>query len=161
MSSLSRIDRLSIAVLITATTCGLCGCGNSLGVAQVTGVVTYLGEPLPNADVRFIPDPIGPRGAIAKTNDEGRYVLMYDLDNAGALPGQYKVVISTRGGGTRPAPESNPGTASSSNPYAANRSSDLMVGGKEMLPMKYCSSRQTVLSADVQKGSNTIDFHLE
>ncbi len=31
----------------------------------------------------------------------------------------------------------------------------------EMLPMRYASSRETVLSAEVVEGANTLDFHLE
>ncbi|UUO07299.1 carboxypeptidase-like regulatory domain-containing protein [Blastopirellula sp. J2-11] len=154
----------TIAALLALASLGLTGCQESIG-AHVTGVVTYQGEPLPFADIRFLPDPLGPRGAIAKTDDAGRYELMFDVDTVGIYPGEYKVVISTRGSAAQakrqqaPAPSAD--TADAANPYANNRSSDVIVGGREMLPMKYCSSKQTVLTANVQEGSNTIDFHLD
>ena len=33
--------------------------------------------------------------------------------------------------------------------------------GREMLPMRYASSRETVLVAEVVEGDNSLDFHLE
>lgn len=138
----------------------LLGCNRSPATGKVSGVVTYRGSPLAHADVRFIPDPIGPRGAIAKTDDQGHYELMYDADVAGVIPGTYKVVISTRGSATASKPQADDATTAA-DPYAANPSSEAMVGGTEMLPMKYCSSKETILTATVEQGANTIAFDLE
>lgn len=138
----------------------LTGCGSHPATGQVSGVVTYDGEPLPYADIRFIPDPLGPRGAIAKTDQAGRYRLMYSVDRAGVIPGNYRVVISTRGGGPDASgvPES---AGSSDNPYESEPSSMTAGAGREMLPMRYASSRETVLAAEVVEGDNSLDFHLE
>lgn len=138
------------------------GCQRSPATGKVVGVVTYQGKPLSHADIRFIPDPIGPRGAIAKTDDQGQYELMYDANVAGIIPGTYKVVVSTRGSAAAAAaqpPVNN--SASANDPYAANPSSAVMSGGTEMLPLKYSSSKETILTATVEQGSNTINFELD
>ena len=144
-----------MAVLLLLT-----GCGSHPATGRVSGVVTYEGEPLPHADIRFIPDPIGPRGAIAKTDQAGRYELMYSLDRAGIIPGNYRVVISTRGGPPTETPSAEP-MGTSANPYETELPGMTAGAGTEVLPMRYASSRETVLSAEVVEGANTLDFHLE
>lgn len=149
-------------VLFVVCLMGTSGCSEHPATGQVSGVVTHDGEPLPKADIRFIPDPLGPRGAIAKTDDQGRYRLMYSSEVEGIIPGKYKVVISTRGSAANAPPPPTEGESdSSSNPYANTPNSMTMAAGKEMLPMKYCSSKETILRAEVKEGTNTIDFELE
>jgi len=141
------------------------GCQKNPATGSVTGVVTYKGEPLANADVRFIPDPLGPRGSIAKTDSEGRYELMYEAGVPGAIPGKYKVVISTVGSGAGPAPAEDAPEAAADDPYASTPDNSpmasMMGGGAEILPMKYCSSKETILTAEVTEGENTCNFDLE
>ncbi|MEW4562381.1 carboxypeptidase-like regulatory domain-containing protein [Bremerella sp. JC770] len=146
------------ALLLTVS-----GCGSSPVTAFVSGEVTYNGSPLSYADIRFIPNPLGPRGAIAKTDANGHYTLMYDAYTEGILPGEYKVVISTRGSAAaRQQKETNSDSATveSGNPYASNPSSQLY-GVKESLPLKFSSSKMTELTASVLEGNNEINFDLK
>jgi hypothetical protein len=76
-----------------------CGGGDSgPDLIEVYGVVTLDGEPLPDATVRFVPEEMAGnnmRAATGETDDDGEYTLEYSLNRSGALPGKYKVAIST------------------------------------------------------------------
>ena len=80
----------------------LVGCNDhmdygSLGLVKVTGRVTMDGKPLPGVTVRFEGPPN--RFADGKTDADGKYVLMYDSNQAGCLPGEKVVRIMQGGGG--------------------------------------------------------------
>ena len=71
------------AVVILAAALALVGCNKPPALVPVSGTVTLDGNPLPNAEVRFIPiwdDLDGNYIASGITDDEGKYVLR--------LPGQ-------------------------------------------------------------------------
>jgi hypothetical protein len=70
---------------------GVSGC-NSEGRVQVTGRVTYKGEPVPSTQVNFQPDD-GSRGSIGHTNDDGRFSLRYSRQEDGAPLGRYIVIL--------------------------------------------------------------------
>src|SRR5262245_46202277 len=81
-----------LAILVAA------GCSpNGPPLTPVSGVVTLGGQPLANAQVRFIPqgDTKGHGGA-ARTGEDGKYEVIANRMNnrKGLLPGQYKVVVS-------------------------------------------------------------------
>ena len=72
----------------------LAGCEGADGIAPVSGVVTLNGAPLPDALVRFQPQPTGsPSSAI--TDSSGRFTLKYTRDANGAQVGEHLVAIST------------------------------------------------------------------
>jgi hypothetical protein len=74
---------------------GLPGCGNAnLNVAPVSGTVTLDGIPLKSASVTFQPKD-GGRPSFGVTNEQGRYVLEYSLEELGAKVGTCTVRIST------------------------------------------------------------------
>jgi len=89
----------------------------------VTGVVTRDGAPLAGVTVQFAPS--APAGApppenatpsIGLTDANGGYVMMYDPDNPGVLPGVHQVTISTVSGLVYPMPvEDQQKTVSSDN----------------------------------------------
>jgi len=114
---------------------GLSGCGNAnLNVAPVSGTVTLDGAPLKSASVTFQPKE-GGRPSFGVTNDQGRYVLEYSINELGAKVGACTVRISTE-----------------------NRSEDSSVkSAKELVPKRYF---KTPLEVQVEPKSNTIDITL-
>jgi len=92
---MKRIFVTGLAVLLLA------GCsGGGRKIVPVSGVVKVNGQPYPNAIVSFQPvaadkeDNPG-RGSSAKTGADGRFTLLYDGQNPGALTGKHRVRIST------------------------------------------------------------------
>jgi hypothetical protein len=111
----------------------LSGCGNSnLSVAPVSGTVTLDGTPLKKASVTFQPKD-GGRPSFGVTNDQGRYVLEYSLNELGAKVGICTVRITTE-----------------------SRGDDGKVT-KEMVPKRYTTSP---IEVKVESKSNTIDIGL-
>lgn len=73
------------------------GCGGRTGLpelATVQGTITLDDEPLQGATVRFQPKSHG-RACYGKTDEYGRYELVYVDDVEGALTGLHTVSIST------------------------------------------------------------------
>ena len=111
----------------------MAGCGNpNLSVAPVSGTVTLDGTPLKKASVMFQPND-GGRPSFGVTNDQGRYVLEYSLNELGAKVGVCTVRVTTE-----------------------NRSDDGKVT-KEMVPKRYKTSP---IEVQVESKSNTIDIPL-
>ena len=79
------------------------GCGGSAGYAPVSGVITIDGQPYGQAVVSFQPmatsgNPNPGRGSSAYTDASGKFVLMSDNGDNGAVIGKHRVRIMTRGG---------------------------------------------------------------
>ena len=150
MPSLSYRANDRLSTLMVSAGCSvvlvLAGCGGESGpdLIDVSGVVTLDGEPLPNATVRFVPEESAGdnmRAATGETDDDGEYTLEYSLSRSGALPGKYKVAIST----FREASIGEDG---------------LDVPGKpEKVPVVY--NGETTLSADVSEENAVHDFALK
>jgi len=93
-----------VCVLIT-------GCGNNRfpGIVPAEGVITFQGAPLDDARLLFYAQE--PRAedfaVVARTDQEGRFVMRTNGEVDGALPGEYKVVVvKSVVTGTRKCPES-------------------------------------------------------
>ena len=109
------------------------GCGRTgPELAEVAGLVTLDGQPLPEAYVEFIPVE-GGRASGGVTDDAGRYELVYSVRETGALVGKSRVLITT---GDPANPRKRP----------------------EKVPPRY--NQQTTLMATVESGSNQHDFKL-
>jgi hypothetical protein len=67
------------------------GCGPRL--AEVSGRLTYKGEPVPSTIITFLPDN-GSRPSKGLTDDEGRYTLRYTREEAGAARGACTVFLT-------------------------------------------------------------------
>ena len=63
-------------------------------IVKVTGVLTYKGQPVTNAYLRFRPE-YG-RPSWGQTDEEGRFKLNYDRDRDGAVVGKHKVWLEVR-----------------------------------------------------------------
>ena len=67
------------------------------GLVPIQGTVTYQGSPLPEGELRYIPqDPSGGRMARGKISD-GSFSLTTARRDDGVKPGQYKVVVIAYG----------------------------------------------------------------
>ena len=118
--------------LITAAVV-LSGC-NSEGTRPVTGIVTLDGEPLSDVFVTYYPIGGGRGNSNAQTDDQGRYALRYTSTAKGAIPGNYKVLISK----TKKMPNGVE---------------------KELLPARY--NTKSELIAEIQSsGTNVFNFDL-
>lgn len=118
-----------------------CGGGDRPELGSVTGTVTMDGKPLPNVWVMFNPT-TGGRTAIARTNEQGEYELMYLEGTPGVNIGSHMVAITTYN-----EDELEELKASSGGPV------------NEPIPAKY--NTQTTLTAEVKEGEDhVIDFPL-
>lgn len=129
-------------MLLIATSLG-CGYGqprmdySKAGLVDVSGTVRFDGEPLPAAIVVFqAPDETF---SFARTDDTGRYRLMFDSVMAGVTKGQKTVRIRTLGSLGEDDPD-------------AKRS------GTERVPE--CYNRQSTLTVEVTGNSTSTDFDL-
>lgn len=91
---------LSAAALIA-------GCGGGPKVVPVSGVVTVDGKPYKDAVVSFQPvgtkeNPNPGRGSAGITDGQGRFTLVYDGTEPGALVGKHRVRIFTNFGAAIP-----------------------------------------------------------
>lgn len=73
------------------------GCGaDGPETAEVSGVVTLGGSPLPEATIIFTPDK-GGRSSTAVSDGKGAYTLMFKEDQPGAELGKHTVTVTTGG----------------------------------------------------------------
>lgn len=110
---------------------GVVGCGRSdlPELGKVEGTVTMDGKPLSSAVITFLPEQGRP--AVANTDSEGYYELMYTADTKGATVGPNEVRVLWSDDAPGPFP----------------------------IPDKY--NNRSELKADVQPGRNTFDFDLK
>ena len=71
----------------------LVGCGGQRPV-KVSGTVKLHGQPIEGATVQFVPVKEGGRPATGMTKADGGFSLTTIEDQDGAMPGEYKVVIT-------------------------------------------------------------------
>ena len=113
---------LSLGVALAALAAA--GCGGGPKIAEVSGVVTVNGRPYPNAVVSFQPigskeNPNPGRGSVAETDENGRFKLVYDGSESGALVGKHRVRIFTKLGAEIPDTEGDPAAADAAAKAAA------------------------------------------
>jgi Carboxypeptidase regulatory-like domain len=139
---------LQVAMVVSALGCNQ---GSLPGTVPVSGKVTYKGQPVPHATVTFLGEG-DTRTAVAVTDASGTYQLQ-TLDNRGALPGKYTVLVSR-----------TEATASSDQPVSmdeAAKNRGKAIEPKQLLPAKYADPAKTPLTAEVHRGkTNSFDFPL-
>jgi len=89
----SRFNLMLIGCLCFAP--WLTGCGGDSDLADVRGVVTLDGQPLPKAFVSFTPQGSGGTVTFGKTAEDGSYRMFFTDDEPGAYIGSNLVSIST------------------------------------------------------------------
>jgi hypothetical protein len=88
-----RLRLASLAcLLVLAALVGGCGKGKAV---KVSGIVKLDGEPVEGASVQFLPvDPSKGMPANGRTGSDGRFRLTTRIPNDGAIPGEYKIVVT-------------------------------------------------------------------
>ncbi len=153
--------RLAAEALLTVLSIGLAGCSDDgLGKRYpVAGTVTYDGKPLASGSINFIPETAESRSATGMIVD-GNYSLTTHKPGDGALPGKFKVTITSYAGDLAKV------KADAEKAFDAKNAmpDQLAVGAaqkKSLIPERYGSFEGSGLSADVQERSNRIDFALK
>lgn len=75
------------------------GCGDGTGLPErypVSGTVTYKGAPVETGAITFMPVDVANGRSASGTIEDGDYYLTTAVDGDGALPGEYKVTITSR-----------------------------------------------------------------
>jgi hypothetical protein len=131
--------------LWTALLC-VAGCGSDgPEIAEVSGLVTLDGQPVPGATITFFPE--NPEGSpsYGGTDQQGKYTLMFTRKKYGAMLGKHRVEIET--------PR-----------RSASEIAEMKAEGQEVpdrpatIPKKY--RQPGALTAEVNRGGNKIDFEL-
>lgn len=125
-------------------------CSKAIKTEGVTGVVTYNGEPLADATVKFIPTDATGSQSYGKTNEKGEYKLQTLLGaaDAGTTPGEYKVTVDCIE------------TVETGNMIEENGEEKEETIAKSLIPEKYNNAETSGLTATVAPGDNTINFDL-
>jgi hypothetical protein len=149
MNCLPRISTLAAAWLPIAVLLGCGGESQGPNLVNATGLVSLNGSPLSGAVVTL--HPVGTtrgNGASARTDSAGKFELKSPPRGKGAVPGEYKVVISklVLPDGTD-FPENSPVAPMDSN-------------AKEQLPPEYSDFEQTTLTAKVPEAGGELKFTL-
>lgn len=85
--------------LLTIGFCVIAGCNSNQPVlTPVSGIVKLDGQPLGQAQVRFVPNneaDIRGHGGAGQTDADGKYeIVAKRLNRKGLFPGEYKVIVS-------------------------------------------------------------------
>jgi hypothetical protein len=131
--------------------------GRGQAVGEVEGTVLWNKRPLKNVQVQFLPDvekgTTGPRST-AMTDDEGRYALVFDDDQPGAVVGYHRVLLLEIGDD----PDRDRKAAENRKDRKARPKQK--PSGSVLIPDKYRRVATTPLKHEVQPGKQTIDFNL-
>jgi len=137
---------LLVAAAILVTGCGQQASNPDL--VPVSGTVHLVGQPLAGASVTFIAVGATPgEGATGITDEAGRYELAHFRAGKGAMPGEYKVVISKR-------------VMSDGSPIPAGTLSIAELSTREVLPPRYSDYNNSQLKATVIKDNPPIDLQV-
>lgn len=143
---------VSRAVLMVIVCGWITGCGSSgPKMGQVSGKVTYKGQPVAKATVTFIPAEQGSRPGIGITNEAGEFNLTTAEPGDGVLAGNCKVAIVAR------APFEGKLPAGVGEAFLE----EVQNQGKALIPEKYFNPESSQLVAEVKEGSNTVTFDLQ
>jgi hypothetical protein len=136
----ARTSRLLAALALLLLAGG--GCNSRL--VQVSGRVTYKGQPVPSTIITFLPEN-GSRPSKGLTDDDGRFTLRYTRDKAGATRGPCTVFLTYH--------VSNEEELGEARPKASRELKAIIAryGDPEKSPLHY----------DISKSGQVIDINLE
>ena len=139
MNTMPRLLTLIAVVLVVAAGCGA---RDSLGLAPVTGTVTYDGKPLDHGNVVFFPEAgvPGPQ-AVGAIQSNGTF-RMQTIGRDGAAVGRHRVMVHCRRP-LRPEEERQ------------------MIVPESLIPEKYSSESNSPLRFEVKRGDNEYPIVLE
>jgi hypothetical protein len=143
----------------------LLGCNadsSSLGTVAVSGTVTLKGSPVEGAAVTFVPTGTGGQSATGLTDSAGKYALTTLTSGDGAVPGQYKVIVTKFEGAKDAGGGAAAATPDGDMPASYGGAAPDAPPAKNLLPAKYASADSSGLTAEVKSGSpNSHNFALE
>ncbi len=144
------MKKFALYLVALAMLAVLPACSKAIKTEGVTGVITYNGEPLANATVKFIPTDATGSQSYGKTNEKGEYKLQTLLGaaDAGTTPGEYKVTVDCIE------------TVETGNMIEENGEEKEETIAKSLIPPKYNNAETSGLTATVAPGDNTINFDL-
>ena len=145
------MKKFALGLVALAMLTVLPACSNAIKTEGVTGVVTYNGEPLADATVKFIPTDGTGSQSYGKTNEKGEYKLQTLLGaaDAGTTPGEYKVTVDCIE------------TVETGKMIQENGEEKPETIAQSLIPAKYNNAETSGLTATVAPGDNKIDFTLE
>ena len=132
------------------------GCSQRSDIAQVTGTITFEGNPVTHGTISFYPE-AGGRPATGKIGSDGTYVLSTFANEDGGSLGEYKVAIDAREVVNAPPEPKSLSEEISLAREPATRSTPKI---KWIVPEKYTSQANSGLTATIVEGANQIDFDL-
>lgn len=135
------------------------GCGDDSGLPtryKVSGTIKYKGAPVEKGSVTFVPDDTVNGRSATGTIANGYYTLTTHANSDGALPGKYKVTISSREVDLSKAEANAKGGGALRQDDVAKANKD----AKKLTPAKYEIPETSGLTFEVKPSSNTADFDL-
>jgi major membrane immunogen (membrane-anchored lipoprotein) len=154
---MKRLHPIAMALSFAATVVIL-GCGDDSGLDRrykVAGTVKYKGEPVSKGTIAF--EPASPSGRHASGYIEnGAYTLTTAVDGDGALPGDYKVVISSTTVDMTKLAKKSGGLVHQGDADFQKEVKE----AKSLVPIKYARSETSGLTKKVEATANTINFEL-
>ena len=144
------MKNFALCLVALAMLAVLPACSKAIKTEGVTGVITYNGEPLADATVKFIPTDATGSQSYGKTNEKGEYKLQTLLGaaDAGTTPGSYKVTVDC----VKSVPTGNT--------IQENGQEIEEMDVEYVLPQKFGAPETSGLTATVNPGDNTINFDL-
>jgi len=128
------------------------GCGGADTPVPVKGVVMLDGGPLAGATVTFMPAGNTGRPATGETDKEGVFHLTSFKKDDGALPGDYRIVVTKIQGIEEPPPTNSGDPDAVLKHYRSLK----MQKRTSLLPKVYASSETTPLSCKVPPAGNVV-----
>lgn len=155
-------SRVALTAVLASSVLALAGCGGGDNIAQrykVTGNVTYNGKAVESGTVTFIPDAATGRSATGSIKN-GSYTLTTQSADDGALPGTYKVTISSVEEDLTEAVEEAE-KQSGVKGTVTDQVTVSKAAKKSLTPEKYANFTTTDLKAEVKAQPNSINFDLK
>jgi hypothetical protein len=156
---ISRTSARKVVALAGLGLVTVLGCGDDTGLARrypVSGTVTYKGDPVEKGRIDFKPTQAEGRDASGEIVD-GKYSLTTAVSDDSALPGPYKVTVTSVEVDTTALKAIAKGGLFHHDKTFAKA----VRNAKRLVPSRYQLANTSGLTATVKAESNTSDFHLK
>ncbi len=146
---------LLVGVTAGSVLCAGCGGDDLTRRYSASGSVTYKGEPLESGEIIFAPVDPNQGFAASAVIQNGSFTLTTMTEKDGAVPGQYKVAVTSRD--IDVAKLKSASGRLTTNPAVLGKA---IRSAKSLVPKKYESSSSSPLTAEVKPQSNSFSFDL-